>query len=55
MKITICDVCGKRMSVTDTIVKPSFTISSDGKTWDICTECRDDILKYMTVIRRASK
>lgn len=46
MTKTICDICGKDISATITpkelIMDMNFCISSYGKMWDICPECRED-------------
>lgn len=56
MKITICDICGKGMPSTkypDAIRDLNFCISSQGKIWDICIECREDLNRWMT--KRSTK
>ena len=56
MTKTICDICGKDMSTTtmskDPIYDLKFCISSYGKMWDICNECREDFNRWM-VIRKS--
>ena len=55
MTKTVCDICGKEMpnaKFADTIENLNFCISSNGKKWDICTECRVSLNSWMT-IRRA--
>lgn len=55
MTITICDICGKQ---TETSTEPlpvyKFAISSHGKVWDICNDCRESLNKWIT-IRRAER
>ena len=56
MTKTICDICGKDI-ITPSMIKNSisdlkFCISSYGKMWDICPECREDFNRWM-VIRKS--
>ena len=50
MTKTICDICGKEMPL-EIYVKPikdyNFCISSYGKVWDICNECRNELNEWM--------
>lgn len=59
MKKTICDICGKDMStirhVDDDIENMNFCMSSHGRIWDICTECRIDLNRWMTIRRKESE
>ena len=55
MTKTVCDICGKDMSTAtskDPIYDLKFCISSYGKMWDICNECREDFNRWM-VIRKS--
>ena len=56
MTKTICDIFGKEMSnlmlKNSTISDLKFCISSYGKMWDICAECREDFNRWM-VIRKS--
>ena len=48
---TYCDICGKEMSNSykhDNIKDLNFAISSNGRIWDICNECRDDLWMWIT-------
>jgi len=57
MTKTICDICGKEMPTTkfvDHIEDLNFCISSHGRIWDICTECRDELNEWMKK-RKADK
>ena len=49
MTKTVCDVCGKEMPTARfvAIENLNFCISSHGKIWDICNECREDLNKWM--------
>ena len=50
MTKTTCDICGKEMPTTknvDTIENLNFCISSHGKKWDICDECRVSLAEWM--------
>ena len=52
MTKTIRDICGKDMSSTmskDPIYDLNFCISSYGKIWDICPECREDFNRWMAI------
>lgn len=58
MTKTVCDICGKEMATTkfvDPIENMNFCISSHGKIWDICTECREDLNRWMTIRRSGGK
>lgn len=54
---TVCDICGKEKETpnvyTDTIENMNFCISSNGRIWDICDECRVKLNKWMTLRRDA--
>lgn len=55
MTKTVCDICGKEIPTTkfnDTINNLNFCISSHGKIWDICDECRLSLNRWMTVRRQ---
>ena len=51
MTKTVCDICGKEMLTTlkivDNIKNLNFCISSHGRIWDICDECRASLNKWM--------
>lgn len=52
MTKTVCDICKKEMPTTkavDNIGDLVFCISSYGRTWDICTECRESLNRWMTM------
>ena len=53
MTKTICDIFGKEMSnlmlKNSTISDLKFCISSYGKMWDICPECREDFNRCMVI------
>ena len=57
MTKTVCDICGKEMPTQkgDSIYNLKFCISSYGKIWDICTECRDSLEKWMTIRKAGSE
>ena len=62
MTKTVCDICGKEMQpaifVDNNIEDINFRISSHGKIWDICTECRVSLTRkimWMTVHREESE
>ena len=58
MTKTVCDICGKEISTgknVDTIEDLNFRISSYGKMWDICTECRESLNKWMAARRAESE
>ena len=45
MTITTCDICGKEMP---TMSKgDNFNISSRGRVWDICDNCRQELNKWL--------
>lgn len=50
MTKTICDICGKDMTVnvfTEPITEFNFRISTHGVKWDVCNECRDEFNKWV--------
>lgn len=58
MTKTVCDICGTEMPTTkfvDSIENMNFCISSHGKIWDICTECRLSLNRWMTIRRAESE
>lgn len=57
MKKTICDICEKEIPTTnfvDDIDDMKFCISSYGRIWDICTECRAGLDRFIA-IRKAER
>lgn len=50
MTKTICDICGKEMP-TDMrpgiIAEYKFCISSYGKAWDVCDDCRKELNEWI--------
>ena len=44
-----CDICGKEMS--SSMIRPTielkFCISSFGRVWDICNDCRNDLNEFI--------
>jgi hypothetical protein len=46
MRKIVCDMCGKDMTL-EKPVKIKFCISSNGRAWDICSECRNELDKLM--------
>lgn len=50
MTKTVCDICGKEMPsevYSGELNAYKFCISSYGKAWDVCTECRDELNEWM--------
>lgn len=50
MTKTICDICGNDMPLekySRSTKDYNFCISSNGKIWDICTECRNELGEWM--------
>ena len=50
MRKTICDICGKEMRnemLGAPISSYKFCISTHGKAWDICFECREELNKWI--------
>lgn len=48
----VCDICGKEMPnqrYAARIENNAFCISSYGKIWDICIECRESLNRWMTI------
>ena len=49
MTKTICDICGKEMGLymipllKDNLKDMQFAITTHGRIWDVCQECRDDL------------
>ena len=55
MTKTTCDICNKKMPTakfTDKIEDLNFCISSYGRIWDICAECRESLNRWMTIRRQ---
>ena len=54
MTKTVCDICGKEMptvkfvNTIEDLENLNFCISSYGKIWDICDECRVDLSRWIT-------
>lgn len=46
MTVTKCDVCGKEMNPTSEYGN-KFRVSSYGRIWDICDNCREDLNKWL--------
>ena len=46
MTKTICDICGKEMPTTNDRGY-NFCISSYGRFWDICNDCRQELNKWI--------
>ncbi|MEE3484537.1 MAG: hypothetical protein VZQ98_09490 [Bacteroidales bacterium] len=47
---TICDICGKSMPsemFSRSTKDYNFCISSNGKVWDVCDECRKELNEWM--------
>ncbi len=46
---TICDICGNDMplEMIRSIKDYNFCISSHGRVWDICSECRNELDKWI--------
>lgn len=54
MTKTICDICGKEMPTEifiGHIEDLNFCISTQGRIWDICADCRESLNKWMTTRR----
>lgn len=50
MTKTICDICGNDVPLeiyVTSIKNQKLCISSYGKVWDICTECRNELDKWI--------
>lgn len=50
MTKTICDVCGKEIPSLKLLKHDAnfdFNISSPGKLWDVCSECRAEFKKWV--------
>lgn len=57
MTKTVCDICGKEMPTAKikSIENFNFCISSNGRIWDVCTECRGDLNKWMATRKAGVK
>lgn len=50
MTITTCDICGKQTEKsTKQLSVYNFAISSHGRVWDICDDCRESLNKWITM------
>ncbi|MBP5595496.1 MAG: hypothetical protein J6Y02_08940 [Pseudobutyrivibrio sp.] len=48
MTITICDICGKQTEPSiEQLAAYKFAISSHGRVWDICDDCREELNRCM--------
>ena len=50
MTTTVCDICGKEIPLevySRPIKDYKFCLSSYGKVWDICQDCRDEFNAWM--------
>ena len=58
MTKTVCDICGKEIPIAkfvDTTENLNFCISSPGKIWDICDECRVSLNKWICAEQKVRK
>lgn len=47
---TVCDICGKEMPssiIAERTAQMIFKVSSNGRTWDICEDCRKSIIELI--------
>lgn len=46
-----CDICGKEMygitTIADSMRFASFAISENGKFWDVCDGCRNELKEWI--------
>ena len=47
MKKIVCDICEKEIYNTRPVKEHTFDISSYGKIWDICDECREEFKEWV--------
>lgn len=50
MTRTLCDICGKEMPTeifVGNIEDLNFCISSHGRSWDICDDCRESLNRWL--------
>lgn len=49
MTKTYCDICGKELltSMPHSIEGSSFCISSFGRIWDICNDCKNELNEFI--------
>ena len=54
MRKTVCDICGKEMPemLFGNIGDYKFCISSYGRIWDVCSDCRNDLNKWIEERRK---
>lgn len=46
----VCDICGKEMAssfLLKSIKDYNFAISTNGRVWDICPKCRDELNEWL--------
>ena len=58
MTKVVCDICGKEIPAiiyVDAIKNFNFCISSRGKKWDICNECRENFNEWMNTRKLESE
>lgn len=54
MTKTVCDICGREMPTAKFVANIedlNFCISSQGRIWDICTDCRESLNGWMSIRR----
>ena len=45
-----CDICGKEvvgLAFSEDLKNHKFSIASNGRLWDICNKCREDLVVWM--------
>ena len=50
MTKTVCDICGKDVYgiiYSSGIEEYQFSISANGRKWDLCSECREDFCNWV--------
>lgn len=49
MTKTCCDICGKEMptSMIRSAIELKFCISSFGRVWDVCDDCRNELNEFI--------
>lgn len=55
MTKTVCDICGRELptlKIVDHVEDLNFCISSYGRIWDICDDCRASLNKWMNTRRQ---
>lgn len=57
MTKTVCDICGREMPIKHIhqFRDYNFCISSYGRIWDVCKECREELNEWINKRKKESE